>query len=206
MSVRFRNRRIFRSSSACLLARPPADQEASGFVMFGGEFRDALPPAPADSPPPDYEVLAALDDQITRDLPKLPEIFAGPQDHPQIGSPAGGGGIAAGGGDFTDYKLRNRRNWALVREVAYNTRTGERLSESSAGYEGYTMRVFENPEYLEHPAAGYEDKITGHKGGHLHRHGYMSDDTSRGRKSEDYIRSNLPHWGLLGDVIGKPKP
>jgi hypothetical protein len=64
----------------------------------------------------------------------------------------------------------------------------------TAGYEGYTLVVI-------HPDEGY-GKVTGHKDGDLHRHGYMSDDAPK----DDFVRSSRPFINLLGKLIGIRNP
>jgi hypothetical protein len=104
--------------------------------------------------------------------------------------PPGGPGGPGGPGDDENHGMRK---WSLGQEVIRNS-SGQTMARVTVGYDGYTFSVLENPPYGD-------AKTTGHKSGDLHRHGYMSDTPFK----DDFIRSNLPHWGLL-DVIGKPNP
>jgi hypothetical protein len=78
--------------------------------------------------------------------------------------------------------------WAMMQEVARDG--GGNIVRCKLGTDGYIFSVD------EHSSLGY-GKTTGHKDGTLHRHGYMSDQAPK----DDFVKSNIPHRGLLGDII-----
>lgn len=102
----------------------------------------------------------------------------------------GGGDSGQGGRDGMD----GQRRWAGYQELARSS-SGSVITRVTVGTEGYTLKVHDNIPFGD-------GKITGHKDGTLHRHGYMSAESPR----SDFIRSNLPHQGIVGNIIGKSEP
>lgn len=105
----------------------------------------------------------------------------------------GGGSQPPGGSGGGDYPGDRYLGWNAARETS-RASDGKALTTVTLGHQGYTQVV-------NHPVDGW-GKTTGHIDGTIHRHGYMSDASPKG----DFVKSNEPYRGIIGNVIGSRKP
>lgn len=82
MSFISKSRDAFAVLSRQLLPRAVLKHEPGGFVTNGGEFKEGLPPPYTPPPPSRYDTFAALDNKLTQDKWKVPEIFKEPPPPP----------------------------------------------------------------------------------------------------------------------------